>query len=58
MGKKYIKTKDNTLMQYQINFKRWPTFKKKGLKSVLIESEQKLGFYKEYIIQLKTHVVR
>ena len=50
MEKKYIKTKDNTFMQYQINFKRWPTFKKKGLKSVLIESEQKLGFYKEYII--------
>ena len=42
MEKKYIRTKDKTLMQYRINFKRWLSFKRKGLKSVLVDLEQKL----------------
>ena len=43
----YIKRKDKTLMQYQINFTRRLSFTKKGLQSVLVEAELKLGLYKE-----------
>ena len=46
-GKIYIKTKDKTVMQYQINFRRRLSFTKKRLKSVMVESEKKLGLYKE-----------
>ena len=46
-AKKYIKTKDKTVMQYQINFRRRLSFTKKRLESALVESEKQLGLYKE-----------
>ena len=45
----YIKREDKTLMQYQINFTRRLSFTKKRLESVLVESEQKLGLYREHL---------
>ena len=42
-----IKAKDKTLMQYQITFTRNISLTKKPLESMLVESEQRLGLYKE-----------
>ena len=55
----YIKTKDKTLMQYQINFTTRLSFIKKQLESALVESEQKLGLYQECLTKkTKTHLFR
>ena len=45
----YIKRRMTTLKQYQINFTRRLSFTKKRLESVLVESEQNLGLYREYL---------
>ena len=42
-----IKAKDKMLMEYQKNFTRKLNLTKKRLESILAESEQKLGLYKE-----------
>ena len=47
MEKYNLKTKENTLMQHQINSRGKLSFTKKRLESVLVESEQKLGLYTE-----------